>query len=144
LKHTFNSDELPQWLYDLIGDVIDCIECSMCSPPDDLLSMCIYEDESIAEGFMVVEMAPSVGEIYGGKDDGKTISSSPRIRLGELSKMFDFEMEDGEGESFVYAPGDDREGDRIEMWGENVLMKIFLAPFPDDEPRWRFSCLNHK
>jgi hypothetical protein len=75
------------------------------------------------------------GEMYGGKGDGEEIFDAPTIDLKAL-----IELVDGV-ETFSYEPVTDngagyREGDRIELWGEKVLLKIFLQPFEEEDPQW--------
>jgi hypothetical protein len=84
----------------------------------------------------LLQVAPSVIEISGGKDDGDTVFDFVDVDLLGVPKCFD------EVESFSYDP-DYGERPRLTLTGKKgkheVVVEIYFEPFEDDEPQTVFD-----
>jgi hypothetical protein len=123
--------KLPRWLNELLGSLFEA---------------CVNEVKGRMSGFSyrwakpqenhwgtwLVQIAPSVLEISGGKDDGATAFDYVDVDLLALPKCLT------EVESFEYDPD---YGDRphLSLAGKKskheVIVEIYFEPFQDDEPR---------
>src|SRR5277367_658349 len=93
------------------------------------------EPEDNAWGTWLLQVAPSVVEIAGGRDDGSTGFDFVDVDLLALPKCLD------EVESFSYDP-DYGEAPHLALIGKKgpteVVVEIFFEPFENDEPNTIF------
>jgi hypothetical protein len=121
--------KLPRWMDELLGCVCAaCVNnvkgrmsgfsCRWAKPEDNLW------------GIWLLEIAPSVLEISGGKEDGATGFDFVDVDLIALPKCFD------EIESFAYEP-DYGKAPHLTLVGKKgkreVVVEIYFEPFEDDQ-----------
>ncbi len=94
------------------------------------------EPENNQCGTWLLEVAPSVVEISGGKDDGDTVFDFVDVDLLALPKCLD------EAEWFSYDP-DYGNVPHLSLGGkrreQEVVVQIFFEPFEDDDPQTIFD-----
>jgi hypothetical protein len=120
----------PRWMSELLGDIFEaCV-----SDVNGRMSGFSYQWAKPANnhwGTWLIQLAPSVVEMSGGKDDGADIFDFVDVDLLALPKCLD------EVESFTYDPDHGQEP-RITLVGRkgkrDVVVEIYIEPFPDDEP----------
>jgi hypothetical protein len=120
----------PDWLEELLGSVCEtCVDavkgrtsgfsCRWAKPEDNQW------------GTWLLQIAPSVVEISGGKDDGETVFDLVDVDLLALPKCLD------EVESFTYDTGYGNEP-HMTLEGKKeereIVVEVYLTPFEDDEP----------
>jgi hypothetical protein len=120
----------PEWLEELVGSV-----CEACvSDVKGRMSGFSYrwaQPDTNEWGTWLLEIAPSVIEIVGGKDDGETGFDFVDADLLELPACLE------EVESFTHDP-DYGEHPHLTLVGKKgeheVVIQIFFEPFEDAEP----------
>jgi hypothetical protein len=126
---------LPKWLDKLIASV-----CETCvSDVKGRMSGFSYRwarPKDNAWGTWLLQVAPSVIEISGGKDDGDTVFDFVDVDLLALPKCLD------EVESLSYDPAFG-ESPRLTLTGKKgkyeVTVEVYFEPFEDDEPQTVFD-----
>ena len=126
---------MPNWLNELLASV-----CEACvNDVKGRMSGFSYrwaKPEDNQWGTWLLQIAPSVIEISGGKDDGSTGFDFVDADLLALPKCLD------EVESFDYDP-DYGEEPHLTLAGtkgeREVVVEIYFAPFEDDEPSTVFD-----
>jgi len=126
---------MPDWLNELLASVCEaCVD--MTKGRMSGFSCRWAEPENNAWGTWLLEIAPSVVEISGGKDDGDTVFDFMDVDLLALPKCLD------EVESFSYDPDygnaphlvlDGKKGE------QEVVVQVYFEPFEDDEPHSIFD-----
>jgi hypothetical protein len=126
---------LPPWLEELLGSVCEsCVSdvkgrmsgfsCRWAKPEDN------------SWGLWLLEVAPSVIEFAGGKDDGATGFDFVDVDLLALPKCLD------EVESFAYDPDYGREP-RLTLVGKKgkheIVVEVYFEPFEGAEPESVFD-----
>jgi hypothetical protein len=126
---------IPDWLDELFASVCEaCVNdakgrmsgfsCRWSKPDDN------------SWGTWLLEIAPSVVEISGGKEDGETGFDFVDVDLLALPKCLD------EVESFSYEP-DYGDEPRLTLEGKkgerDIVIEIYLTPFEDAEPSTVFD-----
>jgi hypothetical protein len=125
----------PKWLDRLVNSV-----CESCiNDTNGRLSGFSYRWSRPKDnqwGTWLLQFAPSVIEIAGGKDDGDTVFDFVDVDLLALPKCLD------EVESFSYDP-DYGERPHLTLTGSKrtheIVVEIYLQPFEDDEPQTIFD-----
>ena len=121
--------KMPRWLAHVLDSVWEAcvndvkgrmsgISCRWAKPDDN------------SWGTWLLEVAPSVIEISGGKDDGATGFDFVDVDLLALPKCLDAV------ESFAYDPDYGKEPRLILVGtkrGREIVIQIYFAPFEDDE-----------
>lgn len=120
---------LPKWLEKLLGSV--CAACvSDVKGRMSELSYRLARPEDNSWGTWLVQIAPSVVEISGGKDDGDTVFDCVDVDLLALPKCLD------EVESFDYDP-DYGNRPHLTLSGKKskreVVVEVYFEPFEGDE-----------
>jgi hypothetical protein len=126
---------LPRWLEQLIAVVFHaCV-----NPVKGRMSGFSYRwskpDDNHWEAWLL-QIAPSVIEIAGGKDDGSTGFDFVDVDLLALPKCFD------EIESFAYDPdyGNEPHLTLVGKKGKReVVVEVYFEPFDDEEPATVFD-----
>jgi hypothetical protein len=126
---------LPKWLDKLVNSV-----CESCvNDVKGRMSGFSYRwsrPKDNSWGTWLLQVAPSVIEISGGKDDGDTAFDFVDVDLLALPKCLD------EIESFSYDP-DHGDRPRLTLTGykgaHEVVVEIHFEPFEDDEPQTIFD-----
>jgi hypothetical protein len=126
---------MPDWLEELLGSACEaCVDdvkgrmsglsCRWATPQDN------------SWGAWLLQIAPSVVEISGGKEDGSTGFDFVDVDLLALPKCLD------EVESFAYDP-DYGEEPRLTLagtkGGREVVVEVYFEPFDDDKPTTVFD-----
>src|SRR5262245_23035614 len=122
--------KLPKWLEELLGSLFEaCV-----NDVKGRMSGFSYrwsKPEDNGWGTWLLQIAPSVLEISGGKDDGATGFDFVDVDLLALPKCLD------QVESFTYDPNYGQEP-HLTMVGtkgkREVVVEVYFEPFADDEP----------
>jgi hypothetical protein len=87
-------------------------------------------------GTWLLQIAPSVVEMSGGKDDGGTVFDFVDVDLLALPKCLD------EVEAFTYDPDNGNEP-HLTLEGKKgkreIVVEVYITPFEDDEPSTVFD-----
>jgi hypothetical protein len=125
----------PKWLQELVGEVCDACVSDVKGRMSGFSYRWSEPDEN-SWGTWLLQVAPSVIEIAGGKDDGATGFDFVDADLLALPKCLD------EVESFAYDP-DYGERPRLTLVGtkgkHEVVVEVYFEPFDDDEPQTVFD-----
>jgi hypothetical protein len=120
----------PRW----VGELLDRIFEACVNDVKGRMSGFSYRWAKPAEnhwGTWLIQIAPSLVEMSGGKDDGAAIFDFMDVDLLALPKCLD------EVESFSHDPDYGQEP-RLTLVGRkgkrDVVVEIYFQPFPDDEP----------
>ena len=121
------------WLRSLVEDVCRCL-ISEAKGRMSPLSHRTYAPDENAIGTHLVHLAPTNGQVVGGKDDGEEIFDPIDADLLALGQVLD------ETESFLFNPGGTSEVPHFWLsgrkHGEEVTVQIFLYPFDEEDPSW--------
>jgi hypothetical protein len=124
------------WLQSLIDHVCKCLVCNVkgrMSP----LAYKIFSPDDNDIGTWLVQIAPTNGEIVGGKHNGSEVFDPIDADLLELGKVLD------EIETFIYDPGSANEGPHIWLSGtkeaKEVTIQIYVDPIDELDPTWSFD-----
>ena len=127
--------KLPRWLNDLLGSLFEACVNEVKGRMSGL-SYRWARPEDNHWGTWLVQIAPSVLEISGGKDDGATAFDFIDADLLALPKCLT------EVESFEYDP-DYGDRPRLTLAGKKgkheVIVEIYFEPFEHDEPTTVFD-----
>src|ERR1700732_2454229 len=126
---------LPKWLQQLIGAIFEACVSQVKGRMSGFSYRWSKPDDS-QWGAWFLQVAPSVIEIAGGKDDGSTGFDFVDVDLLALPKCLD------EVESFDYDPdyGDEPHLTLVGKKGKReVVIEIYFEPFEDDEPETIFD-----
>jgi hypothetical protein len=121
--------KLPKWLEQLRGSVCDaCVSDAKGRMSGFSYRWAKPDDNSW--GTWLLQIAPSVIEISGGKEDGATVFDFVDLDLLALPHCLD------EVETFAYEPDYGNEP-RVTLVGKKgkheVVVEIYFEPFEDDE-----------
>ena len=122
--------ELPRWLEELSGSVCECCVDAVKGRMSGFSYRWSEPDEN-SWGTWLLQIAPSVIEISGGKDDGEAVFDFVDVDLLELPKCLD------EVESFAYDPDYGNEPHLVlvgKKGEQEVVVEIYFEAFEDDEP----------
>jgi hypothetical protein len=127
--------KLPKWLEELLGSVCDACVNDVKGRMSDFSYRCVGPEDN-AWGTWLLEVAPAVLEIAGGRDDGATGFDFVDVDLLALPACLD------EVESFAYD-ADYGEAPCLRLVGEKrgrgVVVEIYFEPFADDGPQTIFD-----
>jgi hypothetical protein len=121
---------LPKWLEEVLGCVCEaCIDATKGRMSGFCYRWSKPEDNSW--GTWLLEIAPSVLEISGGKDDGAAVFDFVDVDLLALPQCLD------EVESYAYDPDYGKEP-HLTLEGKKgqreLVVEIYFEPFEDAEP----------
>ena len=126
---------LPGWLEGLLDAVCAACVSDVKGRMSGFSCRWAKPDEN-SWGTWLLEVAPSVLEIAGGKDDGATGFDFVDVDLLALPQCLD------EVESFAYDP-DDGEEPHLTLAGKKgrreIIVQVYFAPFEDAEPETVFD-----
>ena len=126
---------LPRWLEELLDAVCAACVSDVKGRMSGFSCRWAKPDEN-SWGTWLLEVAPSVLEIAGGKDDGATGFDFIDVDLLALPKCLD------EVESFSYDP-DYGEEPHLTLAGKKgrreITVQVYFAPFEDAEPETVFD-----
>ena len=127
--------KLPAWTEELLG----CVCAACVNDVKGRMSGLSYrwaKPQDNSWGMWLLQIAPSVLEISGGKEDGATGFDFMDVDLMVLPKCL------AEVESFAYDP-DYGEEPHLTLMGKKgkreVVVEIYFEPFDDDEPSTIFD-----
>jgi hypothetical protein len=123
-----------QELDDLADKICECCICPVAGRMSPLYKY-FADADWIDPGVKLIEIAPSPGEMVGGKEDGTEIFDPITIDLESLRSLFDTEEE---GFEFQYNPGNEDEDPHIAVYTEQLLVRIFFNPQERDS-EWVFN-----
>ena len=127
--------ELPSWLEELPGAVCEACVSDVMGRLSGFSYRWSGPDEN-GWGTWLLQVAPSVVEIAGGKDDGEAVFDFVDIDLLALPRCLD------EVESFSYDPDYGRQP-RLTLSGRKgegeVVVEVYFEPFEDDEAQSVFD-----
>jgi hypothetical protein len=127
--------KFPRWMKELLGFVFEACVSDVKGRMSDLSYRWARPQDS-PWGTWHLQIAPSVMEISGGKDDGATGFDFVDVDLLTLPKCLD------EVESFAYDPDYGKEP-HLTLVGKkgkhDVVVEVYFEPFPEDEPTTVFD-----
>ena len=123
--------KLPRWLDELLGSICEACVSDVKGRMSEFSCRWTKPEEN-EWGTWLLEIAPSVLEIAGGKDDGATGFDFVDVDLLALPKCLD------EVEFFAYDPDYGREP-RLTLVGKKgkreIAVGIYFEPFDEDEAK---------
>jgi hypothetical protein len=126
---------MPKWLDELVASVCEACVSDVKGRMSGLSCRWSQPDDN-AWGTWLLQVAPCVVEIAGGKDDGEAVFDFVDVDLLALPGCLD------EVESFIYDPafGDQPRLTLTGKKGQNeVVVEVFFEPFEDDDPQTVFD-----
>ncbi len=127
--------ELPKWLEDVLGCVCEACVDSVKGRMSGFTYRWSKPEEN-TWGTWLLEIAPSVLEISGGRDDGAAVFDFVDVDLLALPKCLD------EAECCIYDPNYGEEP-HLTLEGKKgereIVVQIYFVPFADAEPHSVFD-----
>lgn len=130
---------------ELVHKIFECCVCPVHGRMSGLDFDWYHDSNMVAKGeiYPVFMIAPTIGEIVGGADDGSEIFDFIDINLGELIKLFDTTDPHFD---FMYVPvtrdvipGTDASPAHIALYTSKLGVRIFFEPLPNARAAWVFD-----